>query len=70
MARKVVIRVKPNGTLETDFQGFEGNCCFEEDAKLKAALRKHGLNLGEPESIQCKLGATPLQPRVKTETGT
>jgi len=70
MPRNIHIVVRENGEIETDFQGFEGNCCFEEDARFKQALKKYGLDLGDPTSIQCKLGATPLQPRTKTATGT
>ena len=69
--KKILVTVKTDGTIQTDFQGFDGNCCFEEDAKLKAALlRTAGIDLGDPLNIQCKIGATPLQPRAMTKTGT
>ena len=70
MGKRVFVTIEPDGTIGTDFKGFEGNCCFEADDRLKAGMREYGLDIGDPDSIQCNLPVTPLQPRVASKTGT
>jgi len=70
MAQRVLVRVRPNGRIETVYENFVGDTCFDHANKLKAGARRHGLDLGEPETMQRMAPATPLQPRTRTKTGT
>jgi len=36
--KKIIIKVKPNGEVEIDFQGFVGNQCVVEREKLLTML--------------------------------
>jgi hypothetical protein len=67
---KLRVRVRPNGKIETAYEGFVGNECFDHAKLLNIAAKKHGLELGEAESMQRLTPEAPLQPRVATKTGT
>lgn len=42
---KIVINVSPEGKIETDFVGYEGNSCFAEADKLNAILKSLGVGV-------------------------
>lgn len=42
--RRVVIRIRPDGTVVRDYQGFVGEECDIEDAKLTAKLSARGVS--------------------------
>ena len=51
MPKKIVIKIKPNGEVEMDFQGFVGNQCFVERKNLETMLA----NLLQHSEVEIKL---------------
>ncbi len=47
MIKRVNVAVGDDGRIATDFEGFEGDTCLDEAEKLKAALRKLGVEAGD-----------------------
>ena len=53
MTRRIVLRIRPDGKVVTDYQGFVGDECFAEAAKLKRRLAEKGIRY-EEEKVETK----------------
>ena len=53
MSKKVTIVIdRKTGDVAHDFEGFQGDDCFAEAARIKAKLAKRGIVLGEGEVVR------------------
>lgn len=60
MPKKIIMDIRTDGKIETDFDHFVGNECYAEADILKARLKALGLNL-EIEHIEPKKTETELR---------
>ncbi|HEB13652.1 MAG TPA: DUF2997 domain-containing protein [candidate division CPR3 bacterium] len=42
---KITINVSPDGSIDTDFKGFEGESCFAQADKLNEILKGLGVSI-------------------------
>ena len=42
---KITVNVSPDGSIDTDFKGFEGESCFAQADKLNEILKSLGVGI-------------------------
>jgi len=44
-AKKITVTISPDGKLHSDYDGFDGEACFQEAEKLAQSLAQQGLDM-------------------------
>lgn len=51
MTKEITLTVNPDGTTQTDFNGFVGTACLAEAVKLAEALKAYGITVEQTNFI-------------------